>query len=736
MNTYNVSSAPGCIQLLQQHKKRLREAQSHKGQSPSIHRTRDETIIGFKLRRAQNQGRSSVNHSIRSSIIPPAYHPCTRSLRDLQQLRIKDLRVETHHRDAYLLLRSVTPPDEMTAILAMVEDEDGDVLMLQLYNQDMDRPVEEILPEGTALIVKEPFLKLMSDGEYGIRVDHVSDCIFLSAFDERVPQCWQPKDRPDFDVNHWKMTGDEFCDSAKYQLAIESYTKALDGLPNSEESNILRLSRAYALLKTRRFDEALLDLESIPQTRPSAEKALVYKAQALYSLHRYHECHKVLSSLGPESSGNPAIKDYPARVLRRLDEQELGKYQFKPMYQASKDFPPDLDQATYIGPVAVRPSGSRGRGLFTTEAVKAGDLLLCEKALAHVSTNPETPEQGQNVTLLINVETDTMTVGTQSDLIRVVTQRLYQNPALVKQFTDLHHGSYTPVNVSDVDGKPVVDSFLVARIVSLNAFGCPPSSREYYLEDKARRLETGDQFHSCGVWPNSSYINHSCDSNAQRSFIGDMIIIRAAKDLDPDTEITFWYATPDVDDFDAHRDKFQHWGFQCDCTICQDYQNTDASILEKRQNLRTEVREYLQSNRQPDLARIESTVASLASTYCQPAHEVPRLGIWDVQCVLAKKYLRQDQPVKAIEAVFEALESLGYVIQGAQAPWSPDAPLVIEQWGFMVDQLIEIWLVLAEAFHTVSPELEAKAEWYARITYKICVGEDETFEDTYITNST
>ncbi|KNG84245.1 hypothetical protein ANOM_007397 [Aspergillus nomiae NRRL 13137] len=730
MNTHNVSSAPGCIQLLQQHKKQLQDAQSHQGQCLSIQRPRDETILGFNLRRAKNQDRSSLNHSVRSSIIPPAYHPCTRSVCDLQPIMIKDLRVETHHRDSYLLLRSVTPPDEMTAILAIVEDENGDVLMLQLYNQDMDRPVEENLPEGTALIVKEPFLKLMSDGEYGIRIDHVSDIIFLSAFDERVPLCWRPQERPNFDVDHWKMTGDEFCDNAKYQLAIESYTKALNGLSNSEESNTLRLSRAYALLKARRFDEALLDLNSIPQTSPSAEKALVYKVLALYNLHRYRQCHQVLSCLGPESSGNPAIKDYPARVLRHLEEQEHGKYQFKPMYQASKDFSPDLDHATYIGPVAVKPSGSRGRGLFTTEAVKAGDLLLCEKAFAHISADPE---QDNNVTLLMNIETDTMTVGTQSDLIRVITQRLYQSPALIKQFTDLHHGSYNPVNISDVDGKPVLDSFLIARIVSLNAFGCPPSSREYYLADKARRLETGDQFHSCGVWPKSSYINHSCDSNTQRSFIGDMIIIRAAKDLDPDTEITFWYATPDVDDFDTHRDKFQHWGFECDCIICQDYQNTDASILEKRQTLRTEVRQYIQSTRHPDLVRIESTVASLASTYSRPAREVPRLGIWDVQCVLAKKYLRLDQPVKAIEAVFGALESLGYIIQGADVP---DAPLVVVQWGFMVDQLIEIWLVLAEAFHTVSPELEAMAERYARITYKICVGEDETFEDTYITNST
>ena len=40
-------------------------------------------------------------------------------------------------------------------------------------------------------IVKEPYYKLMSDGDYGMRVDHVSDLISLSSVDDRVPSCWR-----------------------------------------------------------------------------------------------------------------------------------------------------------------------------------------------------------------------------------------------------------------------------------------------------------------------------------------------------------------------------------------------------------------------------------------------------------------------------------------------------------------------------------------------------------------
>jgi hypothetical protein len=48
------------------------------------------------------------------------------------------------------------------------------------------------------------------------------------------------------------------------------------------------------------------------------------------------------------------------------------------------------------------------------------------------------------------------------------------------------------------------------------------------------------KFHSCGVSPLASYINHSCYSNVRRSFIGDMMIVRAIQDLFANTELDFW----------------------------------------------------------------------------------------------------------------------------------------------------------------------------------------------------
>ena len=89
-------------------------------------------------------------------------------------------------------------------------------------------------------------------------------------------------------------------------------------------------------------------------------------------------------------------------------------------------------------------------------AVKAGDLVFCEKAFYHASIDKERG-CGVEMTLLIDSETGG-TLGAQSDLINMTVQKLYRNPFLLSAIASLYHGSYEPTNAIQVDGKPVVDT--------------------------------------------------------------------------------------------------------------------------------------------------------------------------------------------------------------------------------------------------------------------------------------
>lgn len=690
---------------------------------------------------SRGQSRAGSHTNIRTAFIPPSYGPCVRSVVDLQKVMINDLLLETHHREKYILVRSITPPDRMTAVMAIVEDENGDAIMLQVYYQEEEtiRPAEDILGEGTILIIKEPYLKLMSDGDYGLRIDHPSDLVYLLRDDKRIPPYWQSRVKElESSGEHLRMQGNKFFNDSNYQAAIEMYTRALNSALDEGEAQIIQLNRSLALLKAKNFDAALADLEPLVSIPKPVEKALYRKAQVLYNLQRFEECCEVLKTLRLEYSDNSQAEKELLKATKRFQEQTSGKYIFKQFHaEAKKLRPPHLDHATYTGPVAIRGAGLRGRGLFTTRAIKAGDLLLCEKAFAHAYT-AEAAQQGGNeendLTLLINVENDSMTMGAQSELIRMIFQKIHKSPSFAPAIMDLHHGSYDSVGSCMVDKTPVIDTFYIERVIALNVFGCPLSSRLTHLRDSATdavKENPDKQFHSCGVWPLASYINHSCNSNARRAFIGDMMIVRATRDLAPNEEITFWYHLPIAEENDDRQKKLKHWGFKCDCAMCRDDQTTNRKVLNSRKQQRAEVLRLFKTGWEANLPKIESILAAMESQYSQPASKVPRIHIWDLHLRLAQMYMQRQNPTKAISSALKSFSSLGHVIEGGNLPHTLGTPMAVKQWGLFTDHSIECWGLLRGAYQFVAPDLAAQAVRYAKLSYRICVGEDETFEETY-----
>jgi hypothetical protein len=102
------------------------------------------------------------------------------------------------------------------------------------------------------------------------------------------------------------------------------------------------------------------------------------------TLSNLAKCCQVLGLLRtnfPHNSRASVVLDH---AQSRSLEQKTGVYNFKELQAKAKRRwklrPPHLDHATYIGPVEIRQTESKDRGLFVTKAVKAGDLLLCEKS--------------------------------------------------------------------------------------------------------------------------------------------------------------------------------------------------------------------------------------------------------------------------------------------------------------------------------------------------------------------
>jgi len=213
------------VQLLLKQKAALREASKRKGQLPKNRPTKTAVVQRFMMNLAQSFMQSSAGwHTVRTSFIPPPYLPCTKPLCELQKILIRNLRLETSHRGSFLLARVLTPPDRMTGIIAIVEDEKDDVMLLQLYQQEDEnlKPAVEILSPGMVVVVKEPYFKQTSDGGYGLRVDHVGDILWLRQGNEMIPGKWAPRFTDlDKTAMMWKEEGNRAVARKEFWKSIE-----------------------------------------------------------------------------------------------------------------------------------------------------------------------------------------------------------------------------------------------------------------------------------------------------------------------------------------------------------------------------------------------------------------------------------------------------------------------------------------------------------------------------------
>lgn len=237
-------------------------------------------------------------------------------------------------------------------------------------------------------------------------------------------------------------------------------------------------------------------------------------------------------------------------------------------------------------------------------------------------------------------------------------------------------------------------------------------------------------YHSCGIWTQASFINHSCTSNARRSFIGDMMIVRATRDLEPGTEVTFWYQIPEGDPKEM-QEKLRNWQFTCTCAICDSEKATGAVVFAERAKLMKELKQSF-GHAPPHTAKLGKVVRlleGLKNTYSRPMNEVPRLMLWDPQALLMRIYMGEGNVQKALQSFGEVLTLLGFIVTGAD---STSVPFRILKWGLLVDYLIELFLQARSIFEAIEARNDSKtAESYARLAYKMVVGEDSSFESMY-----
>ncbi|PNP81143.1 hypothetical protein FNYG_05610 [Fusarium nygamai] len=724
-----LGSEDGYAALLKELKDAMSKAELSKGQLVTDYPDPEALAEAFRQESTRNNGTQEKKPAY-VTLIPDPYEPCPIPEKDLELMSISDMRLQTHHRGKKVLLRVKTAPARAAAIMTIVEDQEGTAVLLSLYQLlHVDLLTIRHPAQDSVAILKDPFFEKIADETYSLQVYHPSDIIWLEDHDERVPEQWRVH-REIKSSAEYRAEGEELANKEHWLSALHSYTLAIDTAVSPDEKQQAHLGRSEVNLQLNCPHQALRDAIDGDHPTDLTEESLLLQARAFYNLGDFEECLqklRVLTVLFPKSVLGLSMK---STVSKRLKEQDDGEYEFEDMLVEAQETPPLIDCATFSSLVEIRDAPGRGKGLFLTKDVSAGDLVLCEKAFSYCFMDGNSHK---TYPVLANVPRDEAKDGGAVLLWAQVTQKLYHNPEHIDTIQELFHGDHKKLQITECDECPVVDSFMIERIIHYNAVNTPKTTRNDFetrvFSKKGSSLEIDNmdyKYSTSGIWLLASRINHSCVSNCRRAFIGDMQIIRATQDMSAGTELLLSYRTPiTFESYEEVQKRLSTWGFKCACDICKSRSKENKATMEKRRKIYEEALDLLKTQvLQFNFAKARTLLKQLENTYKGKSANKVRLELAEICFAMGDRYTESVMPADFVKMSVKSLESLGFVIVAYVPGQKPDDyRFEVKKLGISTNYVVYLFLNLAHMYGIVSRQLSIKVFNYAIISYRMLVGE-------------
>lgn len=661
------------LALVQRERDIFDTASERKGQPrPSNLPTRAELLESF-----QAAGKDNEQEPFRI-IVGHIYPPCTKSLAELEDIAIGDLCLETVHHGKRLVLRSIGQPKNEDGVLNAVEDADENVDRLVVHHCGQD-----ILRKAGLVAVKDPYYKIAVDGGCVIRVDHPGNIIVLHEGHQILPKTFREAGLDSLSIdgaNMYKERGNNSYQKTDYSQAVRYYTRGLEICDAAAAIRYdLHRNRAMANMCLGRHEAALVDAKAalIP-TRDLNEKAkklngkAYYRAGcAAYHLERFASAASFFENVLELDPKDTEAQSQLRRTKARLDEQASGQYNLELITKKMRKDPKlrVLDHASFILKVEVKNAREKGRGLFATCDLEAGELVMCEKAFCVAGLEEEAEESR-----IINLLDSTMSIGTHALRLVKVLQKLLHSPKQAARFFELCDGNYqSRPSPAPVDGVVPVDAFQVISALKANGFSCPSSASSITMDEE-------DEGSKCtGVWLISSAINHDCIGNVSRTFLGDMLLLRANRRISAGEELTMRYISPENTIEQFHEQLRRCWNFTCTCRLCTAEVNTPPYQRNIRASLLQQVIELMHpvlESSPPSMEtidQVEKLCKGIESTYNDSLFKaLPRTMLHVVHLWLCMAYATQSMGDAMLDAAQLVLRDLGFGISELNGALSVD----------------------------------------------------------------
>eukprot|EP00929_Paragymnodinium_shiwhaense_P097942 TRINITY_DN59500_c0_g1_i1.p1 TRINITY_DN59500_c0_g1~~TRINITY_DN59500_c0_g1_i1.p1 ORF type:complete len:824 (-),score=174.82 TRINITY_DN59500_c0_g1_i1:34-2505(-) len=344
------------------------------------------------------------------------------------------------------------------------------------------------------------------------------------------------------------------------QVAFADVAGAWKAVGDNIQGATALSNRAQCFIKLERFADAASAAQEAALLDETSVKAWFRLGTCNSRLRRWTQAQDALTKalfLEPQNiEAANALRD-----CRRRELEASGCYAFDEAYGRFLETqglqPVQLEP--FVGPVRVASSSERGRGLFVTEKVRRGQLLLCAEALV------ATENGGMLEALSKVVERNASLREVVLSLSRGTAESEQRLPnRTMDELAAPGCWAHVPEGAPAWGLKPPPPDHMeeLTEILKFNQHALS------YVNPNAAPIEMSSDPRRSGLWLLPAFLNHSCAPNVQRLIVHDRLLLRAARDLEAGEELFDCYIKALQPLRDRRRD-LQGYGFACCCNRCR-----------------------------------------------------------------------------------------------------------------------------------------------------------------------
>lgn len=350
--------------------------------------------------------------------------------------------------------------------------------------------LKELFPIGTIYAVREPHYRIWPGDKntiLNIHCDSPTDLVRLEPDNVllRGTSWYNPSyaSEAGLHTREFRLEGNAFYQDKSYLLAEMQYSKGILHSTSISTLTLLYLNRAAVNITLERFNSAFEDsvivlelLDSIGTRsfpgidRECKSKALYRRSLALERMELIDEAHSSYEETvrWMQITSGPSVEGVK-RCARKIQQTESGNFDLDNLFVKARTprRDPRLEVGRYQGSIAVRelPHRGGGRGMVATKDIKAGELLLVEKA--YVIAYPE----GDVVRIGMDFKRGEVYTTPKLKLVSAIVQNLLDRPALARQLYSLYAGpnyvSLDPLGTEKVSGD--IDIGRIEEIIAYHS---------------------------------------------------------------------------------------------------------------------------------------------------------------------------------------------------------------------------------------------------------------------------